>query len=210
MAMLCTRTTRRLLLGLVLMLHAICTHGLKRSRVHISDDLRDVEDDEEDEEWKEWGKPKKPEVPPNTKGFDLNGGPVDVQNLMAGQSQGPQLTFARLRPDPDRTEEDTKEIGNMWAALLKTAGMSDQVYPVDDSTLLISVSDGKYMDEIKDFVLSRDEAYEFEWKQQTFRRPGDPPLKKPNQEAPKEKPKRAKKGKKKKNKNKGAAGKEDL
>jgi hypothetical protein len=49
--------------------------------------------------------------------------------------------------------------------------------------------------QIKDFVLSRDEAYEFEWKQQKWRRPGDPPLDPPKADPKPAKPKRAKKAK---------------
>jgi hypothetical protein len=32
--------------------------------------------------------------------IELNNGPIDVSKLMKRQAAGPQLAFARLRPDP--------------------------------------------------------------------------------------------------------------
>jgi len=134
-------------------------------------------DDEEDEDWKDWGRVNKPEVEPNEAGFDLGGGPVDVASLMTKQARGgPQLAFARLVQDPKRTKDEVEFISGQWTSLLRTGGMADTLYPVDESTILISITDGKFMDEIKEFVLGRPEAYEFEWKNQKFRRPGDPPI----------------------------------
>ena len=117
---------------------------------------------------------------------------------MNQQAKGPQLTFARLRPDPKRTkvrflyqlsrgglllvecadsssfvkckntlfirvkihqsfkvcvailQEEVDEIGAKWSALLRTGGMSDQVYAIDEGTILISIVDGIYMDEVGD------------------------------------------------------------
>lgn len=55
--------------------------------------------------------------------------------------------------------------------------------------------------QIKEFVLSREEAYEFEWKNQKTRRPGDPPLHTPTPAATKSnKKKKGKKSKKSKSK----------
>uniref|UniRef100_A0A7S0N8F7 Mesoderm development candidate 2 n=1 Tax=Pyramimonas obovata TaxID=1411642 RepID=A0A7S0N8F7_9CHLO len=188
-----------LALVLLISLTAEPVSGLKK-RISIPDDLSDVVDDEEDEEWQDWGRRKKkePEVEQEAP-FEIGNGPIDVKKLMNQQAKGPQLTFARLRPDPTRTKEEVDEIGAKWSALLRTGGMSDQVYAIDEGTILISIVDGIYMDEIKEFVLSMDEAYEFEWKNQKFRRPGDPPLEVPKSPE-KSKPSKKKAKKSKKNK----------
>ena len=128
------------------------------------------------------------------------------------QSSGPQLCFARLRPDPSRTQKQVDEIGGRWAALLKTGGLSETTYAIDDTTILISVTDGKDLVEVKDFVLSRDEADEFEWNQQRFRREGEAIPLRPDPAAA-AKPTKAKKAAKKKKKAKPAkvtVDKEDL
>jgi len=172
----------------------------------IPDDLHDVVDDEEDDDWKSWGRTKRDNPPDKEPPFEIGNGPIDMSKVMNQQKAGPQLTFARLRPDPTRTKEEVDEIGMRWSALLRTGGMADQIYPIDEGTILISIIDGKYMDEIKKFVLTRDEAYEFEWKNQKFRRPGDPELKPEgassnsnvNAKPEKKKPKKSKKNSKKK------------
>jgi len=180
---------------------------IRRKRPRIEDDLRDVEDNEEDDEWRAWGESRKsPGEEEPMPAIELNNGPIDVSKLMKRQAAGPQLAFARLRPDPtgQRTQAKVDEIGELWTGLLRTGGMADQIYAVDEDTILINIADGKYMDEIKDFVLSRDEAYEFEWKNQKSRRPGDPPLELTTPPSPpaKEKKKASKKGKKGKKGNK--------
>jgi len=192
-----------LLVSLIFVSHiAQEVNALKRRAKSIPDDLSDVVDDEEDEEWKNWGKKKEPVEDKEDIGFEIGNGPIDVSKLMNKQASGPQLAFARLRPDPKRTKEDVDEIGSIWSALLRTGGMADQIYAIDEGTILISILDGKYMDEIKSFVLSRDEAYEFEWKNNKTRRPGDPPLESlsPKEDPPASKKKLKKKAKKSKKK----------
>ncbi|KAK3261033.1 hypothetical protein CYMTET_30044 [Cymbomonas tetramitiformis] len=173
-----------------------------KSRFHIPDDLSDVVDDEEDEEWKEWGKRPEPKKPDPLDPIEL-GKPVDVKKMMKKQSAGPQLAFARLKTDPKRTKADVDDIGGKWTALLKTGGMADQIYAVDENTILVSIRDGIYMDDIRDFVLSRDETDHFEWNQQKMYRPGEErepeQPKKPSKEA---KEKKSKKKSKKSKKNK--------
>jgi hypothetical protein len=63
----------------------------------------DVEDDEEDDEWRAWGEKKPMQQEPMPE-IELNGGPIDVAKLMQRQAAGPQLAFARLRPDPTRSQ----------------------------------------------------------------------------------------------------------
>lgn len=41
------------------------------------------------------------------------------------------------------------EIGELWTGLLRTGGMADQIYAVDEDTILINIADGKYMDEVR-------------------------------------------------------------
>jgi hypothetical protein len=53
---------------------------------------------------------------------------------------------------------------------------------------------------VKEFVLSRDEAYEFEWKNMKTRRPGDPPMPDKPKTPAEDPPKKQKKTKKKKKK----------
>ena len=61
----------------------------------------DVEDNEEDDEWRAWGESRKSPVQEEPMpAIELNNGPIDVSKLMKRQAAGPQLAFARLRPDP--------------------------------------------------------------------------------------------------------------
>jgi hypothetical protein len=46
------------------------------------------------------------------------------------------------------TQADVDTIGELWTGLLRTGGMADQIYAVDEDTILINIADGKYMDEV--------------------------------------------------------------
>ena len=60
--------------------------------------------------------------------------------------------------------------------------------------------------QVKDFILEQKEAYEFEFKNQKLRRPGDPPLPEPEKPEEPPKPKKSKKSKKAKKGKKGKKG----
>ena len=100
---------------------------------------------------------------------------------------GQQLTFARLVPDPTgaRTREDVDKLGSKWADLLRSGGMSEKIYAIDHDTVLISVKDGAYMPEVREFLWMQEEVAEFEWNSRVWK-PGsefpEPP--KPPRSAP--------------------------
>lgn len=45
-------------------------------------------------------------------------------------------------------QDEVEFISGQWTSLLRTGGMADTLYPVDESTILISITDGKFMDEV--------------------------------------------------------------
>ncbi|OAE25087.1 hypothetical protein AXG93_3217s1030 [Marchantia polymorpha subsp. ruderalis] len=172
-----------------------------KRRVHIPDDLDDVEDNEEDEDWKAWGKPKprprpKFDPPPDFQdGMDLG----KYQREMIKRQFGPSMGFAKLRIDVPREllverapelstgvdrvvkilgvlQEEAPRLARTWTELLKTGSIDAKVIAVDKNTIMFTIPDGQDSLEVKDFVLSQPEAYEFKLGQSTFRRPGDPEL----------------------------------
>eukprot|EP00239_Pterosperma_sp_CCMP1384_P003392 CAMPEP_0197845772 /NCGR_PEP_ID=MMETSP1438-20131217/2657_1 /TAXON_ID=1461541 /ORGANISM="Pterosperma sp., Strain CCMP1384" /LENGTH=193 /DNA_ID=CAMNT_0043457197 /DNA_START=70 /DNA_END=651 /DNA_ORIENTATION=+ len=185
---------------ILLSLAMLCLVQAQRMRPpKVSDELDFVEDDEEDEEWKKWGEWNHDREEEPMEGMTLGDGPIDVEKLMAKQRSGPQLAFARLKP-ADRTQADTDQLGVRWASLLRTGGLSDNVYAVDEDTILLQLTDGKNMDEVMEFTFLQEETDYFEWNQQKFFRPGEErEIEKP---APPKK-KKSKKGKKKKKSAKG-------
>ena len=175
--------------------------------MHIPDDLEGVIDDEEDEDFAAWGRNKVREQGDDApQAMDLGpDGKIDVSKLMKKQAAGPQLTFARLKPDPTgkRTLDDVNELGAKWAGLLRSGGMSEKVFGVDENTMLLSLTDGSIMDEVREFLWMQDEVEEFEWNQQVWRRGSDhpqapkrPPSPPPGEEKKKKKKKKGKKIKK--------------
>ena len=185
--------------------------------MHIPDDLEGVVDDEEDEDFAAWGRNKVREeaddggVGGGPQAMDVAaGGNIDVAKLMKKQAAGPQLTFARLKPDPtgNRTIDDVNALGAKWASLLRSGGMSEKVYGIDENTVLMSLTDGSLMDEVREFLWLQDEVDEFEWNQQVWRRGSDQPQapKKPPAPPPSEKKKKKKKKKKNGKKIKKAGG----
>jgi hypothetical protein len=77
----------------------------------------DVVDDEEDDDWKSWGRTKRDNPPDKEPPFEIGNGPIDMSKVMNQQKAGPQLTFARLRPDPSRTKVRTPVLCNECAVL---------------------------------------------------------------------------------------------
>lgn len=161
------------LLLLIAVLAPMPRGAAAKPRPRITDDLSDVVDDEEDEAFAAWGRPKERHVEDE---LDPSGD-IDIAKLMKKQASGPQLTFARLFPDPagKRTLDDVNELGAKWATLLRTGGMSEKVYGIDENTVLLSLADGAYMKEVREFLWLQEEVEEFEWNSQVWRRGSDEP-----------------------------------
>ncbi|CAN7120870.1 unnamed protein product [Brassica rapa subsp. narinosa] len=117
-----------------------------KRRIEISDDLDDVEDNEEDESWKQWGS---------------------------------KAATPEFDPPPDFSDmcsDMVVEIAMRWTKVLITCGLGLRFMAVDRSTVMFNMQNGKEVTELRELVLSQEEAYEVNiWKQE-FRRPGDPPL----------------------------------
>ncbi|KAG0626867.1 hypothetical protein M758_2G157100 [Ceratodon purpureus] len=168
-----------LCLGLVsiLMLQSLDV-AVGKPGIHIPDELDDVEDNEEDDDWKEWGKTKgedkvfDPPRDPPTDPRELH----DYQLEMMKRATGPSMGFVKLRLDVQRSAEEATRIAEKWTNLLKTGHINAKIYAVDRATIMFILSFGQDTTEVKDFVLSQDEAYEFKLGNAAFRRPGDPPL----------------------------------
>ncbi|ESQ39237.1 hypothetical protein EUTSA_v10001635mg [Eutrema salsugineum] len=144
-------------------------------RIEIPDDLDDVEDNEEDESWKDWGKKAPmPEFDPppdfSNMGFE------QIQAEMAKRTFGPVVGFVKLRLGVSRTKDMVVEIAMKWTKVLRTGGIGVRFMAVDRSTVMFNMQNGKEVNELREFVLSQEEAYEVKIGKQEFRRPGDPPL----------------------------------
>eukprot|EP00245_Coleochaete_scutata_P005611 TRINITY_DN19273_c0_g1_i1.p1 TRINITY_DN19273_c0_g1~~TRINITY_DN19273_c0_g1_i1.p1 ORF type:complete len:211 (+),score=55.48 TRINITY_DN19273_c0_g1_i1:89-721(+) len=177
-----------------------------KPKIHISDDLHDVVDSEEDEEWKEWGKPKRTIDPTEVDRLNAMSSEDAVNHLKSkGPDSGPTMVFVKLRMD-GRSPEGTSEIVVRWRNLLKTGGIGASIFPVDQNTLLLNLEFGQDVDELKDFVLSQDDAYEIKIGENTHRREGDLSMEElakkefEEQQAKKKTKKKSKKSKAKKNK----------
>lgn len=162
------------LLLLLLVLWPCAAHAKK---VHIPDELDDVVDDEEDEQWKAWGKPKPKPPPPFDPPPDLsNLQPSQIQEEMLKRQYGTSMGFVKLRLDVRRNKDDIVLIAKKWTKLLRTGSISAKIMAVDVNTIMFILEDGQETAEVKDFILSQPEAYEFKLGEQAYRRPGDPPL----------------------------------
>ena len=117
----------------------------------IPDDLDHVVDSEEDEAYKAWGRRKG------------DGGDDMPRGMGAGQG-GAQLAFAYLTPDPTgkRTLADVNTIAEQWATLLRSGAMSESVYALDETTVLISIPDGTLLGEVREFLWLQDIVEAFE------------------------------------------------
>ncbi|XP_010523760.1 PREDICTED: uncharacterized protein LOC104802036 [Tarenaya hassleriana] len=148
-----------------------------KRKIEISDDLDDVIDDEEDEAWKEWGQKSSPETqefdpPPDISKLS----PEQIQAEMAKRTFAPVFGFVKLRLGVRRTKDMVLETAMKWNKVLKTGGIEVKFMGVDLSTIMFNVQNGKDAMELKDFILNQPEAYEVKIGEQSFRRPGDPPL----------------------------------
>ncbi|KAG2290023.1 hypothetical protein Bca52824_049627 [Brassica carinata] len=135
----------------------------------------DVEDNEEDESWKTWGnKAATPEFDPppdfTNMGFD------QIQEEMAKRTFAPVVGFVKLRLGVNRSKDMVVDIAMKWTKVLRSGGLGVRFMAVDRSTVMFNMQNGKEVTELREFVLSQEEAYEVKIGKQEFRRPGDPPL----------------------------------
>ncbi|XP_022757387.1 uncharacterized protein LOC111304750 [Durio zibethinus] len=164
-----------LLIILPLVFSPIGVEGGKR-RIHITDDLDDVIDDEEDEDWKEWGKKKfSQEFDPPPSDFDKME-VSQIQEEVMKRHMGPAFGFVKLRLGIPRNQDMVAEIAMKWTKVLRTGALGVKFMGIDLSTIMFNMEDGQKILELKEFLLSQDEAYEIKIGDQIFRRPGDPPL----------------------------------
>ncbi|CAF2124169.1 unnamed protein product [Brassica napus] len=150
-------------------------HLVEAGKIEITDDLDDVEDNEEDDSWKQWGsKAATPEFDPppdfSDMGFD------QIQEEMAKRTFAPVVGFVKLRLGVHRTKDMVVEIAMRWTKVLRTGGLGVRFMAVDRSTVMFNMQNGMEVTELREFVLSQEEAYEVKIGKQEFRRPGDPPL----------------------------------
>ena len=142
-------------------------------------------DSEEDEAFKAWGRTK------GDAGDDMPRG------MGAGQG-GAQLAFARLTPDPTgkRTVADVNVIAAQWATLLRSGAMSEMVYAVDETTVLISIPDGSLLGEVREFLWLQDVVEAFELNSQMWLKGESTPRPRVFDERPRKNPKAKAKKKK--------------
>ncbi|KAF2568432.1 hypothetical protein F2Q68_00024010 [Brassica cretica] len=146
-----------------------------KRRIKITDDLDDVEDNEEEESWKTWG--KKASTPEFDPPPDFSNMRFDqIQEEMAKRTFAPVVGFVKLRLGVQRTKDMVVDIAMKWTKVLRTGGLGVRFMAVDRSTVMFNMQNGKEVTELREFVLSQEEAYEVKIGKQEFRRPGDPPL----------------------------------
>ncbi|KAA3458772.1 Mesoderm development candidate 2 [Gossypium australe] len=164
-----------LLMILPLLLFPNAVEGGKR-KIHITDDLDDVVDDEEDEVWKEWGKKKSSqEFDPPPSDFDkmeLS----QIQEEIMKRHTGPAFGFVKLRLGIPRDKNMVAEIALKWTQLLRTGALGVKFMGIDLGTIMFNVEDGHKVLELKEFILSQDDAYEIKIGDKVYRRAGDPPI----------------------------------
>ncbi|XP_078427664.1 LDL receptor wingless signaling/trafficking chaperone [Wolffia australiana] len=152
-------------------------HALQGKRVTIPDELEDVVDDEEDDAWKEWGKKKRVDErslppPPDLSKMELS----EIQEEMMKHHVGPSFGFVKLRPGAARSPDDVPEIAMRWTKVLRTGSIEAKFMAVDINTIMFTLEKGQDTQELKEFILSQQEAYEIKIGENKFRRPGDPSL----------------------------------
>ena len=68
------------------------------------------------------------------------------------------------------------EIEKKWTRVLRIGSFEATFTAVVVNTVMFTMENGKNIVELKYFILSQPEAYEFKLGQHAYRRPGDPPL----------------------------------
>ncbi|WVZ55476.1 hypothetical protein U9M48_006130 [Paspalum notatum var. saurae] len=168
----------RVTLAAVVLLCAAAGAALGAKRTRIPDDLRDVIDDEEDDDWRHWGAPSSrgpgrgDGPPPDLSRMD----PAALQDELIRGQTGPSFGFVKLRPGARRSREDMARIATRWSNVVRTGSVEAKFVAVDFGTLMFTMERGRDILELKDFILSQAEAYEFKIGDKIFRSHGDPPL----------------------------------
>ncbi|KAJ3682530.1 hypothetical protein LUZ60_015103 [Juncus effusus] len=156
----------------------VVSEGYKR--VTITDDLDDVADDEEDEAWKQWGKKKSGSG--SGSGSDLSPSdlskmdPIRIQEELMKLHAGPGYGFVKLKLGISRSKEDVQNVAVKWSKMLKAGSVEARFMAVDLSTVMFTMERGQDLEELKEFILDQQDAYEIKIGDKTYRRPGDPPL----------------------------------
>ncbi|KAJ4777268.1 LDLR chaperone MESD [Rhynchospora pubera] len=169
---------RRTLLVLFFFASILVATEAYKKRLTIPDDLDDVADDEEDEEWKQWGSkdsgsgPDKNLPPPDFANMD----PSRIQEELMKRHSGPSYGFVKLRFGVSRTKDDIQNIAIKWSKMLKAGAVDVRFMAVDLNTFMFTMERGQDVEEVKEFILHQNDAYEVKLGDQTYRRPGDPPL----------------------------------
>lgn len=75
------------------------------------------------------------------------------------------MMFATLDYEGCCVKNKTEEIAGKWSAMLKTAGMDQQMYVIEDDQVLFSTQAGLHANEIRDYVTQQPECVAVEWNQ---------------------------------------------
>ena len=124
----------------------------------------------------------------------------------AKAQSGPTMVFARLnrtlKDGSKLTKEVTEETGAKWRELLFLGGVEVTPYAIEYDTLLMTVQRGWNGDELRDFLLSKEEVIEVEWDQVKYKPERLKTMEEKQEEKRRKKKSRMKKKKKKKKKEK--------
>ncbi|KAK9749420.1 hypothetical protein RND81_02G124400 [Saponaria officinalis] len=148
------------------------------AKIHIPDDLDDVVDDEEDDDWKNWGKKTPTPLPePDFDPSDLDHlDPAQIQARFSKFQTGPVFGFVKLRLGLQRSPDDVSETAMKWTKVMKTGGLEVKFMGVDLSTIMFTMETSQSVDEVKEYILEQEDAYEVKIGDNVYRRAGDPPL----------------------------------
>lgn len=92
------------------------------------------------------------------------------EHTLTGGPAGAQLAFVKLTPKSGRSKADVEALASKWTQLLRLGAESHKVYAVDKELIIIQIDGSDQIEEVKNFILQQDEAYEFEWNKQAFRK----------------------------------------
>ncbi|KAE8662479.1 Detected protein of confused Function [Hibiscus syriacus] len=99
-----------------------------------------------------------------------------IQEEVTKRQTGPAFGFVKLRLGIPRDKNTVAELAVKWTQLLRTGALGVKFMGIDLGTVMFNVEEGHKVLELKEFILSQDEAYEIKIGDQVFRRPGDPPI----------------------------------
>jgi len=91
---------------------------------------------------------------------------------------------------------DVNVIAAQWATLLRSGAMSEMVYAVDETTVLISIPDGALIGEVREFLWLQDVVEAFELNSQMWLKGESTPRPRVFDEQPRKNPKAKAKKKK--------------